>query len=486
MVTVSAARRLGRYELGEIIGTGGVAEVVRAHVVGAGEFRKAVVIKRVRAELRDNTEVREAFRREALLAQRFHHANVVQALDLGDDDGLPYIVLELVDGCTLQRLLDDTSAGVPLPLAAVLHVTEQIAAALHYVHTLRADDGTPLGLVHRDVTPANVLLGRDGAVKLTDFGIARAAALGSDTLPGFIKGTALYLAPEQAAARPVDGRADLYALGLVLRRMLVGDHELTAIHPDLAAIVEAATEPAVRDRLACAEVMLHRVQQHRADVGIGSGAATIAAMVEAACRTPLRRTISLDRALGVAGQERTRQVASAAAPADGSHGSRRRAWWIGGLAVATVAVAALAWPSPQPDRSLRSPSAASTGPSPARPTDLAPQAEATPNGGQPPARSAPSLPPVVETPQTALEVAPAVAAKVPNPPDRARARGRLLINLVPYAEVSIDAKPVGSTPVDETLRSGKHTIELYNPETGRRKSLRVALDPGETLNITHW
>jgi serine/threonine-protein kinase len=245
MVIVSAARRLGRYELGEIIGTGGAAEVVRARIVGAGDFHKDVVIKRLRAELRDNAEAREGFVREAMLARKLQHGNVVQTLDLGDDDGAPYIVLELVEGCTLQRLVDDVDKGGPrIPLAATLYVVEQLATALQYVHGVRGDDGAPLGLVHRDVKPSNVLLGKGGIVKLSDFGIARAAAMGNDTLPGFIKGTALYLAPEQAAGRPIDARVDVFALGLVLRRMLVGDGGLDAVDPDLVAIVTAATRAA--------------------------------------------------------------------------------------------------------------------------------------------------------------------------------------------------------------------------------------------------
>ncbi|HWB77386.1 MAG TPA: serine/threonine-protein kinase, partial [Nannocystaceae bacterium] len=228
-----SAARLGRYELAEIIGTGGVAEAWRASF-GDDQFRKTVVVKRVRPELRAQKELGAAFLREARIAQRLQHGNVVQVLDVGDDDGVPYIVLEHVDGCALQALIDRD--GV-LPLDVALHVAEQVALALQHAHAAENEHGAPLSLVHRDVTPGNVLLSKSGVVKLGDFGIARVRTSGNDTLPGFIKGTPIYLAPEQAAGRPVDARADVYSLGLVLRRMLVGDGELDALDEALAAIV---------------------------------------------------------------------------------------------------------------------------------------------------------------------------------------------------------------------------------------------------------
>lgn len=471
-MSVTAARRLGRYELGETLGTGGVAEVIRATVVGAGAFRKAVVIKRIRPELRDVPEVRAAFVREAELSQRLRHGNVVQALDLGDDDGVPYLVLELVEGCTLQRVLDDAiGRGKPIPVAAALYVVEQVAAALAYVHGARGDDGAPLGLVHRDVTPANVLLGRDGVVKLTDFGIARAAALGSDTLPGFIKGTALYLAPEQAAGRPVDGRADVFALGLVLRRLLVGDGPTDGLDPELAAIVEHATEPAVRDRLASADALLERLQRHRAKAGIEIGSARLAAIVEAACGVAARRAIALDRALGSPEPARTRQIVAAAPPTPAAR------WrWLAALGLGLAVVGAVwAWPRPADPPSPAIEVVAAPAPEPVAvvPPKADPELDAmTPTG----------IPGVTPAGTTTGEPEP----PSPTPVDRRVRRGRLLVNVVPYAQVSLDGKPLGDTPIDQRVRAGKHTVELYNPDTARRRSIRVTIDPDEPVNITHW
>jgi serine/threonine-protein kinase len=475
MVIVSAARRLGRYELGEIIGTGGVAEVVRARIVGAGEFRKDVVVKRLRTELRDDAEARAGFVREAMLAQRLHHGNIVQTLDFGDDDdGRPYIVLELVEGCTLQRLLDDVAAGgPPIPLEVTLHVVEQIAVALQYVHVARGDDDVPLGLVHRDVKPANVLLGRGGVVKLSDFGIARAAAMGSDTLPGFIKGTALYLAPEQAAGRPIDARVDVFALGLVLRRLLVGDAELDAVSPELAAIVLAATEPAVRDRMPSAEALLVRLQQHRATLGLGSGATALAALVDTACGTKPPRVLALDRALGGEAPARTRQLApspEALAIARGSNLSRAKRWpWVLG-AVAIAIALFIAWPrapAPQPIAIADDP--------PSAPAEQAPAPAPAPASPAPtPAPIEPPSPSLIDEPPPS------------SPRERPRARGRLKVNLVPYAEVSIDGRSLGGTPVDEPIRAGAHELELYNPDSGLRRTLDVTIEEGRVLNITRW
>jgi serine/threonine protein kinase len=482
MVTVSAtasdgggAPRLGRYQLGERIGSGGVAEVVRATLVGAGEFRRAVVVKQIRPELREHAEVRAAFVREAELAQHLHHPDVVAVLDLGTDDGgAPYLVLELVDGCTLQRVLDDAADhGRALPIAAVLHVVGRIAAALAYVHGARDASGAPLGLVHRDVTPANVLLGRDGAVKLTDFGIARAAALGSDTLPGFIKGTVRYLAPEQAAGRPVDARADVFALGLVLRRALIGDGPLDPLDPELRAIIEAATEPAVRDRLPSAEALADRLGRYRESAGIPEGSAELVALV-GALQPPVRRVRSLDAALARAPAAPTRQLAPPE-PTPTAAPRRRRGPWLGASLVGVLGVAALAW------FMLRRPESASVDTTPVTETlATAPAPIPVPAVDPPPVARDP-----VSTP-TASRTSSAPAPAPARPKERAPARGRLLINPVPYAEVTIDGKSEGTTPFDRALSAGEHTVELYNPDTERRKSVRVTIAPGEPSSITHW
>lgn len=454
MVPMSTAR-LGRYELAEIIGTGGVAEAWRASF-GDASFRKTVVVKRVRPELRAQPELGEAFLREARIAQRLQHGNVVQVLDVGDDDGVPYIVLEHVDGCSLQTLLD----GGVLPVDVALHVAEQVALALQHAHAAEDEHGAPLQLVHRDVTPGNVLLSKSGVVKLGDFGIARVRTSGSDTLPGFIKGTPIYLAPEQAAGRPVDARADVYSLGLVLRRMLVGDGEL-AIDDELAAIVLHATEPAVKDRLASAAELRTRLQSYRAAHGIGDGTDALAQRVRAAIGAKPRKVLALDDALALPRAAATRQLAPPSS-------SSSRSLWLGLVAVLVLAIAgvALAW-----DRDEAPSIVAADDPAPPDPppTTIVPDDRPAIAPRDPPASD-----PIVEVP----------VADKPSKPKRAM--GRLdVANLTPWADVKVDGKSWGRAPVARSLGAGEHRVELYNPDVGPAVRT-IVIEAGKTTELKSW
>jgi serine/threonine-protein kinase len=460
MVTMSAAR-LGRYELGEIIGTGGVAEAWRASY-GNEQFRKTVVVKRVRPELREHAELHEAFLREARLAQRLQHGNVVQVLDVGDDDGVPYIVLEHVDGCSLQVLMEKIGA---LPVEVAVYIAEQVTLALQHAHAAEDEHGASLGLVHRDVTPGNVLLSKDGVVKLGDFGIARVRAMGSDTLPGFIKGTPLYLAPEQAAGRPVDARADLYSLGLVLRRMLVGDGELGTIDLQLAELIEAATEPAVRDRLSSAAALLAGLQSFRAARGFGSGSEALAQLVRTTIGKPQRRAIAIDAALKSNDAPATVQVTTRPLP--------QRSWipQAAALLVALV-IGVRAW-----DRIAPPTLAADTAPTPT-------EAPPPPQPEAPPPRDAPADPQPL--PPTAAPSTPVVAPPTPKPV-AAKKKGRLEVQrLVPWAEVSVDDESWGRTPQARPLAAGSHRVKLYNPATGGDVVRDVVIEPGKTTKIASW
>ncbi len=212
---VLAADRLvgGRYRLRHEIARGGMAEVWEAEDSVLG---RAVAVKLLLPELAADPSFLERFRREAIAAARLAHPNVVGIFDTGIDDGLAYIVMELVDGRTLRETLMERGA---LPPAEAVDVAAQVAGALEYAHKA--------GIVHRDVKPANILLCGDGRVKVADFGIAKAAAtegVRADDLTstGAVVGTAKYLSPEQVDGRPVDGRSDVYALGVVLYEMLCG------------------------------------------------------------------------------------------------------------------------------------------------------------------------------------------------------------------------------------------------------------------------
>ena len=198
----------GRYQLVEPLARGGMATV---WVADDPVLSRRVAVKILRADLAADDGTRARFRHEAIAAARLSHPNIVATYDTGDDDGIAYIVMELVDGPTLRHLIDEQRRRCPS--RDVIRIGKQVADALDAAH--RA------GLVHRDVKPANVLVPPDGPVKVTDFGIAKAAGGDDLTRTGTVMGTARYLAPEQVNGRPTDARTDVYALGLLIYEMLV-------------------------------------------------------------------------------------------------------------------------------------------------------------------------------------------------------------------------------------------------------------------------
>jgi tetratricopeptide (TPR) repeat protein len=219
---MTSSERLGDFQLVQSIALGGMAEVFVAKNTRPG-FDKKVCLKRVRDDLLEDEEFLRLFRDEAALAARLHHPNVVEVFDFGEEGGQLYLTMELIDGLTLAAFIVSLSkAGAQLPLAAACAIAVQLCRALFHAHTLVGDDGKPMAVVHRDVSPQNVLLGRDGSVKLADFGIARAAERLSRTVDGMTRGKARYMAPEQARGEVVDHRADQFALGIVLWEMLTG------------------------------------------------------------------------------------------------------------------------------------------------------------------------------------------------------------------------------------------------------------------------
>lgn len=197
-----------------------MAEVYLAQATGPEGFSKDVVIKVVRSFLSSDQQFIDMFIAEARLSSRLNHANVVQIFDFGKHEQSYFIAMEYVRGASLYDLRQRCrEQGVPFPPTLVAEIGAQVARGLHYAHSL-ADKGKLLGIVHRDVTPHNVLLSFDGAVKLTDFGIAKASS--SHTAPGVLKGKFAYMAPEQARGDTVDSRTDIFALGVVLWEMLTG------------------------------------------------------------------------------------------------------------------------------------------------------------------------------------------------------------------------------------------------------------------------
>ncbi|MEO0326482.1 MAG: serine/threonine-protein kinase [Myxococcota bacterium] len=215
--------RIGTYEILEKLGSGGMAELYRARRVGPHGFARVVALKVVRPHLAGQLDFVRMFLDEGRLAARVHHPHVVHIEELGEDRGRHFLVMEFVHGAALSDLLVNVGAlGRRLAPAAAVAIAMRAAAGLHAAHEIRGDDGTLLQLVHRDVSPQNILLGANGAVKLIDFGIAKARDRLHVTDPGSgFRGKLRYMAPEQfREPRNVDRRTDLYALGVVLWEML--------------------------------------------------------------------------------------------------------------------------------------------------------------------------------------------------------------------------------------------------------------------------
>ena len=218
-----AAEEYGNYFLLEKIAVGGMAELFKAQQRGVQGFQKIVAIKRILPHFSDNEDFVTMFIDEAKLAAQLTHPNIVQIFDLGKAGSSYYIAMEYVNGRDLRTLLRKVREfGSPFPEQVAAFVVMKVAAALDYAHRKRGFDDRELKLVHRDISPQNILLSTEGAVKLVDFGIAKAASKASHTVAGALKGKLLYMSPEQATGQPLDNRSDLYSLGLVLFELLTG------------------------------------------------------------------------------------------------------------------------------------------------------------------------------------------------------------------------------------------------------------------------
>jgi len=212
---------LGRYRLVAEIGRGGMAEVFLAVAQGTAGFQKLLVVKALAEGSEDEPEHLTMFLDEARLAARMHHPHIVATHEVGEDRGRHFLVMEWLDGQPLHKVLARMPEGA-LPLPHRVRILCDTLSALHYAHELTDFDGTPLGIVHRDVSPQNVVVTFDGTVKLVDFGIAKASLSSTETQVGILKGKVAYMAPEQARGERVDRRADVFAVGMMLWEVLVG------------------------------------------------------------------------------------------------------------------------------------------------------------------------------------------------------------------------------------------------------------------------
>lgn len=301
------AIQIGRYRLLSKLAVGGMAELFLAREVGLGGFERLVVVKRILPHLIDTPRFVEMFLREARLNARINHPNVVNILELGEDGGVYYIAMEYIHGTTLRELLLlANDAETPLPLPAALSIILQACRGAHAAHELKAPDGAFLGLVHRDISPHNLMSTDDGIVKLLDFGIAKATVAGSEaTYSGSVKGKFAYMSPEQCKGRELDRRSDVFALGAVLWELLVGvalfkrpteldtlsavsvepTPSIADLRPDLPAehldaILKRATAKQPEDRYPSAEVFAGAINDLATDYAIDLSPAAVSHFIE--------------------------------------------------------------------------------------------------------------------------------------------------------------------------------------------------------------
>ncbi len=220
---MSGETSFGKYTVVEMIGAGGMAEVFKCKLSGIGGFEKVVVVKRIRTELLQEPEFVRMFLDEARVAAFLSHQNIVQVFEVDQIDGVPYIAMEYVRGPTLAAALRRAKPANLFDYGHAAQVMSGIALGLHHAHTACDSEGQPLHVIHRDVSPSNVLISYDGVPKLLDFGVARARGRQTQTEAGTLKGKLRYMAPEQFQRVEIDHRADVYATGLTLFEACTGE-----------------------------------------------------------------------------------------------------------------------------------------------------------------------------------------------------------------------------------------------------------------------
>ncbi|HUU01290.1 MAG TPA: serine/threonine-protein kinase [Myxococcota bacterium] len=297
-------REFGKYHLIERIATGGMAELFRAKLYGAGGFEKDLAIKKVLPQFASDDSFVQMFMDEAMITVTLSHGNIVSVLDFGVLDGEYYLVMEFVDGVDLLSLVKksvETSDPFPPPIAS--YIALEICRGLDYAHRKVGADGNPLEIVHRDISPQNILVSFEGEVKIVDFGIARAASRITSTQAGVVKGKLAYMAPEQIVGHKVDRRADVYSVGVTLYEMLTNRRPFEGDTPQetialstrgiyekphilnrkvdkkLSAIVRKAIEKNVKKRYRTAGELAAELSGYLHRAGVYPDATTLAAFI---------------------------------------------------------------------------------------------------------------------------------------------------------------------------------------------------------------
>jgi serine/threonine-protein kinase len=331
---------VGPYKLIAAIGAGGSARIDLARIDRAYSFQRHVVIKRPLEHLRADRNVAAQLQREARIGGRLRHPNLVAVLDAGTHDAYPYLALEYVHGSSLRTLMQTEVGGRvrELSLPVALGIAIDVARGMHDAHELADEHGAPLGLVHRDVSPGNILLGADGTVKLADFGIAKETRV--STLSGSMHGTVTYMAPEQCRGHAFDRRADIFSLGVILyelvtqTRLFWADNDVASLHrvlsgnvprprkikPQLSLVLEEIVLTALAHdaerRFATARQLADALEGHAAQEGLVLGARRLARAMEEAFGRSHAPWVAARTIVDPRGDGSLVEIIAAAAPPD--------------------------------------------------------------------------------------------------------------------------------------------------------------------------
>lgn len=452
--------KLGRYRLLKLIATGGMAEVFLATRLGQGpEDDRPLVIKRILRHLAQDQDFIDLFQHEAQLAIRLQHPNIAEVFCLEEEGGSFFIAMEYVEGRSLRQIFEAAQKrGVRVPPNVAVRIAFEALQGLHFAHELRDEEGRRLGILHRDVSPGNVLVSFSGAVKLIDFGIAKSTM--AITRAGRVKGKRSYLAPEQTAAGgTVDRRADIYAMGLVLSEAL-GSEEESSLPNGLKDILARATAPLPGARFEDAAAM-------RDALGAWAGPDSMTETVAFMQRLFPTRSEQVGLELEEGG------MGTSVHPAQKPR--HHRSWFIPlgtGVALLLAVVGLFAWrPASETSDSHVGEPAASAPPQVAPPGGLSeprlasppPSEDVAPPRGQPEA----STPSQVATPLGS---------------SARPATGYVIVRVKPASKLFYRGKLLGTTPLSPIqVPAGRATFLVQNKRLGVKRRVSVKVPAGGSV-----
>ncbi len=490
---------MGAYELTRLVASGGMAEVWEARLDGPVGFAKRVAIKRLMASLSEEPQFVGMFLDEARLMAGLTHPHICQVIELGERDGSYWVAMEFLAGHSAYQLIRETvKRGWRIPVELSVLIARDIAEALAYVHAKTDESGKPLAIIHRDVSPQNVMVTYEGVVKLVDFGIAKAANRTTITETGQMRGKMAYMPPEQARGETIDGRADQFSLGatlfeLVTQTRLYGSLKEMDLFREVA--VANTPLPSVRSRLPEIPEALDELISKMMARDPANRFKTMSEVHEALA------TYLTDNAQSLPGSEALTLYMSNCFPPESRHlfssqtgtpslsgrdlhnsrsrvSSRRSRWAVAAaVVVAALVVGVVAWSpwaSPEPVVAQLQPPQV---------TPPAPPVKADP----PPAvvEAPPEPPPLVPAdPEEDSDLAPlttATAESPGKPPVKRLAKGYLSLQTTPWTLVYLGKKSLGETPlVTVALPAGTHRLRLVNDEKKLSTTIEVDIKPGQT------